>query len=104
MTTSLKASGADRRQAGAIEKSAVTPEKLRETIKESQQAQLQRIKEETDRQIELTNQRFDEVVRRLEGMRAERRADWSKLNNLTLATALGVAVFAGMLLMDLLSS
>ncbi|MDE0274140.1 MAG: hypothetical protein OXP11_23355 [Gammaproteobacteria bacterium] len=99
MATSLEATGVDRRQAGAtleaiansIEKFPVTPERLRETLEASLQAQYERIKAEMD-------QRFDDVNRRIDDMRAEQRADSSKLFNLMLAMALGMAGVAGSLL------
>ncbi|MYE84641.1 MAG: hypothetical protein F4X31_00125 [Gammaproteobacteria bacterium] len=99
MATSLEATGVDRRQAGAtleaiansIEKFAVTPERLRETLEASLQAQYERIKAEMD-------QRFDDVNRRIDDMRAEQRADSSRLFNLMLAMALGMAGVAGSLL------
>ena len=108
MATSLEASGMDRQQAGAtleaiansIEKFAVTPERLREMLEESQQALYERIKEETDRQFEMVNQRFESVDQRLDDVRAEQRAVSSKLFNLTLAMALGIAGVAGIWLMD----
>ena len=120
----------DRQQAGAtleaiansIEKFAVTPERLRETLEESQQAFYERIKEETDRHFEVVNQRFESVDqrfdavnqrfddvnerfndlnRRLDDVLAEqRRADSSKLFNLVLAIALGIAGVAGIWLTD----
>ena len=130
MATSLEASGMDRQQAGAtleaiansIEKFAVTPERLREILEESQQALYERIKAENDlrfdgidqriegvtesvnQRFDAVDKRFDDVNRSMDDLRAEQRADSSKLFNLMLATALGVAGFAGMLLMDLLSS
>ena len=90
MATSLEASGMDQQQAGAtlkaiansIERFAVTPEILEESL----QALYERIKAENDRQ-------FDD-------MRAEQRADSSRLFNLTLAMALGIAGAAGIWLMD----
>ena len=112
MATSLEASGVDRQQAGAtleaiansIEKFAVTPERLRETVEESQQALYERIKEETDRQFEVVNRRLDDLTKntneRFNDVLAELRAVSSKLFNLTLAMALGIAGVAGMWLMD----
>lgn len=99
MATSLEATGVDRQQAGAtleaiansIEKFAVTPEQLRETLEASLQAQYERIKAEMD-------QRFNDVNRRIDDMRAEQRADSSRLFNLMLAMALGMAGVAGSLL------
>ena len=99
MATSLEATGVDRRQAGAtleaiansIEKFAVTPERLRETLEASQQALYERIKAEMD-------QRFNDVNRRIDDMRAEQRADSSRLFNLMLAMALDMAGVAGSLL------
>ncbi|MYH14502.1 MAG: hypothetical protein F4149_04940 [Gammaproteobacteria bacterium] len=99
MATSLEATGVDRRQAGAtleaiansIEKFAVTPEQLRETLEASLQAQYERIKAEMD-------QRFNDVNRRIDDMRAEQRTDSSRLFNLMLAMALGMAGVAGSLL------
>ena len=90
MATSLEASGMDRQQAEAtlkaiansIERFAVTPEILEESL----QALYERIKAENDRQ-------FDD-------MRAKQRADSSRLFNLTLAMALGIAGAAGIWLMD----
>ena len=149
MATSLEATGVDRLQAGAtleaiansIEKFAVTPERLREILEESQQALYERIKKENDQQFELvnqrfevvnqrfdgvnqrfdgvnqrfesvsqkfdgvnqrlddltknTNERFNDVNRRIDDMRAEQRADSSRLFNLMLAMALGMASVAG---------
>ena len=99
MATSLEATGVDRQQAGAtleaiansIEKFAVTPERLREILEASQQALYKRIKGEMD-------QRFNDVNRRIDDMRAEQRADSSRLFNLMLAMALGMAGVAGSLL------
>ena len=101
MATSLEASGMDRQQAGAtleaiansIEKFAVTPERLRETVEESQQVLYERIKVEY-------NPRLDGIDRRLDDVLAELRAVSSKLFNLTLAMALGIAGVAGIWLMD----
>ena len=112
MATSLEASGMDRQQAGAtleaiansIEKFAVTPERLRETLEESQQALYERIREETDRQFEVVNRRLDDLTKntneRFNDVLAELRAVSSKLFNLTLAMALGIAGVAGIWLMD----
>ena len=119
MATSLEASGMDRQQAGAtleaiansIEKFAVTPERLRETIEESQQALYERIKAEYDPRFDGIDQRFDAVNLRLDDLTkntnerfndvlAELRAVSSKLFNLTLAMALGIAGVAGIWLMD----
>ena len=112
MATSLEASGMDRQQAGAtleaiansIEKFAVTPERLRETVEESQQALYERIREETDRQFEVVNRRLDDLTKntneRFNDVLAELRAVSSKLFNLTLAMALGIAGVAGIWLMD----
>ena len=189
MATSLEASGMDRQQAGAtleaiansIEKFAVTPERLREILEESQQTLYERIKAENDlrfdgigqrvegvnqkfegvnhrfdrvnqqfegvnqrfegvnekfeginrrfdgvnekfeginqrfdgvnRQFDAVNQRFDDVNLRLDDLTkntnerfndvlAELRAVSSKLFNLTLAMALGIAGVAGIWLMD----
>ena len=66
MATSLEATGVDRRQAGAtleaiansIEKFAVTPERLRETIEASQQALYERIKGEMDQRFDQVNAQF----------------------------------------------
>ena len=120
MATSLEATGVDRRQAGAtleaiansIEKFAVNPERLRETLEASQQALYERIKAENDQRFDWidqrfdavnqrfddVNQRFDDVNRRIDDMRAEQRADSTKLFNLVLAMALGMAGVAGGLL------
>ena len=142
MATSLEATGIDRRQAGAtleaiansIEKFAVTPERLRDILEESQQALYERIRKENDQRFEVVNQRFEAVNQRFEGvdqrfesvsqqidgvnqrlddlakntnerfndvnrrmddMRAELRADSSRLFNLMLAIALGMAGVAG---------
>ena len=112
MATSLEASGMDRQQAGAtleaiansIEKFAVTPERLRETVEESQQGLYERIKEETDRQFEVVNRHLDDLTKntneRFNDVLAELRAVSSKLFNLTLAMALGIAGVAGIWLMD----
>ena len=115
MATSLEASGMDRQQAGAtleaiansIEKFAVTPERLREILEESQQTLYERIKAENDlrfdgidQRFEGVNHRFDDVNRRMDDMRAEQRADSSKLFNLTLAMTLGIAGVAGIWLLD----
>ena len=133
MATSLEASGMDRQQAGAtleaiansIEKFAVTPERLREILEESQQALYERIKPEYDPRFDWIDQRFDEIDQRFEGVHqrfddvnlrlddftkntnerfndvlAELRAVSSKLFNLTLAMALGIAGVAGIWLMD----
>ena len=115
MATSLEASGMDRLQAGAtleaiansIEKFAVTPERLREILEESQQTLYERIKAENDlrfdgidQRFEGVNHRFDDVNRRMDDMRAEQRADSSKLFNLTLAMTLGIAGVAGIWLLD----
>ena len=129
MATSLEASGMDRQQAGAtleaiansIEKFAVTPERLREILEESQQALYERIKAENDlrfdgidqriegvnhrfddinHRFDDVNRRFDDVNRRMDDMRAEQRADSSKLFNLTLAMTLGIAGVAGIWLLD----
>ena len=112
MATSLEASGMDRQQAGAtleaiansIEKFAVTPERLRETIEESQQVFYERIREETDRQFEVVNRHLDDLTKntneRFNDVLAELRAVSSKLFNLTLAMALGIAGVAGIWLMD----
>ena len=106
MATSLEATGVDRRQAGAtleaiansIEKFAVTPERLRETLEASQQALYERIKGEMDQRFDGVDQRFDDVNRRIDDMRTEQRADSSRLFNLMLAMALGMAGVAGSLL------
>ena len=87
MATSLEATGVDRRQAGAtleaiaisIEKFAVTRERLRDTLETSLQAQYERIKGERD-------QRLNDVNRRIDDMRAEQRADSSRLFNLMLVS------------------
>ena len=133
MATSLEASGMDRQQADAtleaiansIEKFAVTPERLREILEESQQALYERIKAEydprfdridqrfegVDQRFESVDQRFDAVNQRLDDLTkntnerfndvlAELRAVSSKLFNLTLAMALGIAGVAGIWLMD----
>ena len=80
MSTSLEASGMERRQAVAtleaiansIEKFAVTPERLRETLEASQQALYERIKAEMDLRfdgvIDAFNQRFDGVNQRFDGV------------------------------------
>ena len=107
MATSLETSGMDRQQAGAtleaiansIEKFAVTPERLRDILEESQQTLYERIKAENDLRFDAVDKRFDDVYRRMDDMRAEQRADSSKLFNLMLATALGIAGAAGVWLM-----
>ena len=80
MSTGLEASGMERRQAVAtleaiansIEKFAVTPERLRETLEASQQALYERIKAEMDLRfdgvIDAFNQRFDGVNQRFDGV------------------------------------
>ena len=113
MAASLEATGVDRQQAGAtleaiansIEKFAVTPERLREILEASQQARYERIKGEMDQQFDTVNQRFDDVNRRfddvnrrMDDMRAEQRADSSRLFNLMLAMALGMAGLVGSML------
>ena len=107
MATSLEATGVDRRQAGAtleaiansIEKFAVTPERLREALEESHQALYERVKGEFGQRFDdltkNTNERFNDVNRRIDDMRAEQRADSSRLFNLMLAIALGMAGVAG---------
>ena len=118
MATSLEATGVDRCPAGAIleaiahsiEKFAVTPERLREALEESHQALYERIKGELDLRLDgftgefdqrfddltkNTNERFKDVNRRIDDMRAEQRADSSRLFNLMLAIALGMASVAG---------
>ena len=96
MSASLEASGVERRQAGAtleaiansIEKFSVTPERLRETLEESQQALYERIKAEMD-------QRFDTVNERFNDLRQQQQADSAKLFNLMLAMAMGMAGVVG---------
>ena len=132
MATSLEASGMDQQQAGAtleaiansIEKFAVTPERLREILEESQQTLYERIKAENnlrfdgidqriegvtesvnqrfdavDQRFDAVNQRFDDLTKntneRFNDLRAEQRADSSRLFNLMLAIALGMAGIAG---------
>ncbi len=80
MTTSLEASGVERGQAGAIleaiansiERFAVTPERLREALEESQQTLYERIKAEFDLRfdgvMDGVNQRFEGVNQRFEGV------------------------------------
>ncbi len=157
MSTNLEATGIERPQAAAtleaiansIEKFAVTPELLRKTLEESQEAWYQRIKKEmdlrfgsvnhqfkvadrsvdqrfdsvnrqfesakenvdqrfdaVDRQFESAkgnvDQRFDAVDQRLDDiftnvndLRQQQRADSTKLFNLMLAIALGMAGVTG---------
>lgn len=121
MTTSLEATGIERRQAAAtleaiansIEKFAVTPELLRKTLEESQQALYQRISKEMDKRFESArenvDQRFDTVDQRIDAvdqrlgdiitnvndLRQRQRVDSTKLFNLMLAIALGMAGVVG---------
>ena len=76
MATSLEASGMDRQQAGAtleaiansIEKFAVTPERLRVILEESQQALYERIKAENDLRFDGIGQRIEGVNQKFEGV------------------------------------
>ena len=161
MTTSLEASGVERGQAGAIleaiansiERFAVTPERLREALEESQQTLYERIKAEFDlrfdgvmdgvnqrfegvnqrfegvnqrfegvnkqfegvnkqfeavnKQFEAVNQRLDDIVKnqneRFNELQQQQRAESTKLFNLMLAMALGMAGVAGGFIFDKLT-
>ncbi|MCY4215186.1 MAG: hypothetical protein OXF68_16385 [Gammaproteobacteria bacterium] len=154
MTTSLEASGVERRQAGAIleaiansiERFAVTPERLRKALEESQQTLYERIKAEFDlrfdgvmdgvnqrfegvnqrfegvnmqfegvnkqfeavnKQFEAVNQRLDDIVKnqneRFNEVQQQQRAESTKLFNLMLAMALGMAGVAGGFIFDKLT-
>ncbi|MCZ0943328.1 MAG: hypothetical protein OXJ53_09745 [Gammaproteobacteria bacterium] len=112
MTTSLEASGVERRQAGAtleaiansIEKFAVTPERLRQALDASQQTLYERIKGEMDQRFEAVNQRFDDLTenvnQRFNDLRQQQHADSSKLFNLMLAIAMGMAGVVGGLVLN----
>ena len=105
MTTSLEASGIERPQAGAtleaiansIEKFAVTPERLRQALDASQQTLYERIKGEMD-------QRFDDLTenvnQRFNALRQQQHADSTKLFNLMLAIAMGMAGVVGGLVLN----
>ena len=127
MATSLEASGIERQQAAAtleaiansIEKFAVTPERLRETIEASQQALYERIKGEMDQRFDQVNaqfesirgemdQRFDAVDKRFGDIissiydsRQQQRADSAKVFNLMLGIALGMSGVTGGLIFKL---
>ena len=127
MATSLETSGIERQQAAAtleaiansIEKFAVTPERLRETLDASQQALYERIKGEMDQRFdqvngqlesvkESVNQRFDAVDKRFGDViasiydsRQQQRADSAKVFNLMLGIALGMAGVTGGLIFNL---
>jgi len=112
MTTSLEASGVERRQAGAtleaiansIEKFAVTPERLRQALDASQQTLYERIKGEMDQRFDSVNQRFDDLTenvnQRFNDLRQQQHADSSKLFNLMLAIAMGMAGVVGGLVLN----
>ena len=112
MTTSLEASGVERRQAGAtleaiansIEKFAVTPERLRQALDASQQTLYERIKGEMDQRFDAVNQRFDDLTenvnQRFNDLRQQQHADSSKLFNLMLAIAMGMAGVVGGLVLN----
>ena len=119
MSTSLEASGMERRQAVAtleaiansIEKFAVTPERLRETLEASQQALYERIKAEMDlrfdgvidgvnQRFDGVNQRFNDVNERFNDLLLQQQADSAKLFNLMLAIAIGMAGVVGGLVFD----
>ena len=127
MATSLEASGIERQQAAAtleaiatsIEKFAVTPERLQETLEASQQALYERIKGEMDQRFDQVNgqldsfkesvsQRFDAVDKRFGDIitniydsRQQQRADSAKVFNLMLGIALGMAGVTGGLIFSL---
>ena len=116
MSTSLGASGMERRQAVAtleaiansIEKFAVTPERLREAFEASQQALYERIKGEMDQRfdgvIDGVNQRFEDLTQnvneRFNDLRQQQQADSAKLFNLMLAIAMGMAGVVGGLIFN----
>ena len=130
MATSLEASGTERQQAVAtleaiatsIEKFAVTPERLQETLEVSQQALYERIKGEMDQRFDQVNgqldsfkesvsQRFDAVDKRFGDIitniydsRQQQRADSAKVFNLMLGIALGMAGVTGGLIFNLFFS
>ena len=139
MSTNLEATGIERPQAAAtleaiansIEKFAVTPELLRKTLEESQEAWYQRIKKEmdlrfgsvnhqfkvadrsvdqrfdsvnrqfesakesVDQRFDAVDQRLDDIITNVNDLRQQQRADSTKLFNLMLAIALGMAGVTG---------
>ena len=168
MSRSLEASGFERRQsdalvkaiANSIEKFAITPDRLREILDESQQKLYDRIVGEMDlrfgalrgetdekfnsvhqqfehvekrfddvnkrfddvnsrfddvnsrfddvnkrfddvnKRFDDVNKRFDDTNRRIDALRTDQRADASRLFNLVLAMALGMAGVVGGLIVD----
>ena len=123
MATSLEASGIERRQAAAtleaianaVEKFAVTPQRLQAILDESQQALYERIREGIDQRFDAVDQRFDAVDQRFDAvdqrfgdvittihdLRQQQRSDSVKVFNLMLGIALGMAGVTGGLIFNL---
>ena len=109
MATGLEASGIERQQAAAtleaiansIEKFAVTPERLRETIEASQQALYESIKGEMDQRFDAVDKRFGDIISSINESRQQQRADSAKVFNLMLGIALGMAGVTGGLIFNL---
>ncbi|MCY4212815.1 MAG: hypothetical protein OXF68_04230 [Gammaproteobacteria bacterium] len=110
MATSLEASGIERHQAAAtleaiansIEKFAVTPQRLRAILDESQQALYERIREENDQRFDAVDKRFGDVITTIHDLRQQQRSDSVKVFNLMLGIALGMAGVTGGLIFNLL--
>ncbi len=130
MATSLEASGIERRQAAAtleaianaVEKFAVTPQRLQAILDESQQALYERIREGIDQRFDAVDQRFDavdqrfdavdqrfdavdqrfgDVITNIHDLRQQQRSDSVKVFNLMLGIALGMAGVTGGLIFNL---
>ena len=122
MTSSLEASGFERREADAtigaivnsIEKFAVTPDMLREAFDEHTSEMKVLIREQTgainarfeDHRSD-TNARFNDLRadmnNQFEAMRTEQRAETSRLFTLTLSIAMGMAGVVGAMIVDQLA-
>ena len=110
MATRLEASGIGRHQAAAtleaiansIEKFAVTPQRLRAILDESQQALYERIREENDQRFDAVDKRFGDVITTIHDLRQQQRSDSVKVFNLMLGIALGMAGVTGGLIFNLL--
>ncbi len=108
MSKSLEASGFERRQADAlvkaiatsIEKFAVTPDRLRNILEESQQKLYDRITREMNQRFDDVSKRLDDTHHRMDAMREDQRADASRLFTLVLSMALGMAGVVGGLIVD----
>jgi len=109
MATSLEASGIERQQAAAtleaiansVEQFAVTPERLRGILEESQQALYERIRAENDQRFDAVDKRFGDIITNIHDFRQQQRSDSVKVFNLMLGIALGMAGVTGGLIFNL---